>query len=87
MFCLFRGEKSVLFYIGLIVLGYSVSQFFWAGWQIALPFFTNSSSTPDIIGIQWFYYVPSIVQGIIWLIIGLYIMKVGVKKDQSLPES
>lgn len=95
---LFEGEKTVVFWIGLVVLGYSVYQFCIAGWQI---FYYNIMYYPTMLAsissntsaatlasmenslrLQTFQTaVPSIIGGIIFMVIGLYIMKVGIKKN------
>jgi len=97
---LFKGEKTVTFWIGLIILGYSIYQFCLAGWQaiyynIIYPLIMqqissgNSSYDPSsILTVQSLVMaIPELIGGVIFLIIGLYIMKVGIKKDHPLPES
>ena len=99
---LFKGEKTVTFWIGLIILGYSIYQFCLAGWQaiyynLIYPALMqqisgisgNSSYDPSsILSFQSLLTaIPGLIGGVIFLIIGLYIMKVGIKKDQPLPES
>ncbi len=83
---MFKGEKTVLFYVGLIVLGYSVYQFFSAVWQIVSSYILYpGSALVDFYLIQTF--VPAFVQGIIFLIIGLFIMKVGTVKKELKAET
>lgn len=92
---MFKGEKTTTFWIGLVALGYSIFQFIQAFW---VPLYV---STTYPLGITYYVtsfdlglfiraleeYIPNIIAGIIFLIIGLYIMKVGVKKQPiSNPE-
>jgi len=96
---LFKGEKTVTFWIGLIILGYSIYQFCLAGWQVIYYNFIYPSMMQQISGNSSYdtssiltaqsltIAIPGLMGGVIFLIIGLYIMKVGVKKDHPLPES
>jgi len=88
---MFKGEKTLVFWIGLIILGYSVWQFFNAGWQIVylIFFYPNMIGDPsmNISLIQALGSVPEVVGGVIFMIIGLYMMKVGtVKKEEPIIE-
>ena len=98
MIAVFKGEKTTLFWIGLIVLGYSIFQFCQAIWQSIYYYFIypgligvsgdlsslNFTRLFAILGVA----VPSVIGGVIFMVIGLYIMKVGVKKEPtSEPES
>jgi len=88
---MFKGEKTTTFWIGLIVVGYSVFQFCQAIWQTIYYYYIY----PEILGISvdasalnftrsfatLAVAVPPIIGGVIFLIIGLYIMKVGVRKE------
>jgi hypothetical protein len=89
----FKGEKTTLFWIGLIVLGYAILQFCQAIWQTIYYYFVY----PGLLGVSseisylsftrlftiLLVVVPSVIGGIIFTIIGLYIMKAGVKKHQT----
>ncbi len=91
---MFRGEKTTTFWVGLVALGYSIFQFFQAFWipiyisgilPNALTYTASFNLNLFRYGLE--EYLPNIVAGIIFLIIGLYIMKVGVKKQPiSNPE-
>jgi ABC-type enterochelin transport system permease subunit len=77
---MFEGEKTTIFWIGLIVFGYSIYLFCQVIWQVIFTF----SDFPVEIGVV---AVPAIIGGTIFLIIGLKIMKTGVKKETiSKPE-
>ncbi len=86
----FEGEKTSTFWIGLIIFGYSIFQFCQAVWQtfyyylfyfdhVAVGAFGVSSDTRLFFALG--QVVPSVIGGIVFAIIGLYIMKVGVKKQ------
>jgi hypothetical protein len=88
---MFKGEKTTTFWIGLLALGYSIFQFCQAIWQTIYYYFIY----PEILGVSSDISslnftrlfatlgtaVPSFIGGIIFLVIGLYIMKVSVKKQ------
>ena len=71
---MFEGEKTFVFWIGLIILGLASVGLFGILWMIAvwdgyLDRFTMLKQA-----------VPVIVSGVVFIIIGLYMMKSGVKK-------
>jgi xanthine/uracil permease len=79
---LFEGEKTAVFWLGLVVFGYSIYQFCIAGWQI---FYYGLLFPISTLSIPWYAFtlntvIPAIIGGIIFLVIGLYIMKAGVKR-------
>ena len=72
----FEGEKTIIFWIGLIILGLASVGLFGALWMIAilggyLDGFTMLKQA-----------VPVIVGGAIFILIGLYMIKSGVKKKE-----
>jgi putative Mn2+ efflux pump MntP len=87
----FKGEKTTVFWIGLVSLGYSIFQFFQAFWvsiynSTVYPIGTTYYVTHLYIGLfirELVEYIPNIIAGIIFLVIGLYLMKVGVKKETT----
>ena len=87
---MFSGEKKTTFWIGLLALGYSISQFFQAFWlTIYISSIYPNETYETSFNLTMFRlaleeYLPNIVAGIIFLVIGLYLMKVGVKKE-SIP--
>ena len=82
----FVGEKTTTFWIGLIIFGYSVFQFGQAVWQTFYYYLFYFDHVVGSVGVpndtRVFFalgeVVPSIIAGIVFAIIGLYIMKVGV---------
>jgi hypothetical protein len=95
---MFRGEKSTTFWIGLGILGFSIYQFCIAIWQTIYYFFIYGHIYPQEIAplsgtsyndyvrevATFQYVVPALIGGIIFLVIGLYIMKVGSKKQSII---
>jgi uncharacterized membrane protein len=93
---MFKGEKTTTFWIGLVALVFSIFQFCQAIWQI----FYYYVIYPELLGVSSDIFslnftrllgilgvaVPSVIGGIIFLIVGLYIMKRGVKKNQPLTQ-
>ena len=75
---MFEGEKTYVFWIGLIILGYSITQFVSAIWQTMYYFTaTYGQSLSSLFGLS---LVPGIASGIIFMTIGVYMMKAGTKK-------
>lgn len=95
MIIVFKGEKTTTFWVGLGILGFSLYQFCIAVWQTIYYFFIYGYIYPieiaPLSGTSYSdyvrtvataqYVVPAIIGGIIFLVIGLYIMKVGVKRQ------
>jgi hypothetical protein len=79
---MFEGEKTNLFWFGLLVLGFSSLVLFTAIWQIIinyLNFLSYAHSSSFAYSFIW-SNIPIIVGGIIFILIGWYMMKSGVKK-------
>jgi putative Mn2+ efflux pump MntP len=85
---MFNGEKTNLFWVGLLVLGFSSLVLFTAIWQITVSYMnylSYSGQYPSSFAYSFVWsYIPIIVGGIIFMLIGLYMMKSGVKKEQTL---
>ena len=75
---MFEGEKTYVFWIGLIILGLASVGLFAILWFIAVW-----DGYPDRLTMLK-QAVPLIVGGVVFLLIGLYMMKSGVKEK---PES
>ena len=71
---MFEGEKTIVFWIGLIILGSASVGLFGILWMIAV---WNGYTDRFKMFKQAF---PVIVGGIVFILIGLYMMKSGVKK-------
>lgn len=74
---MFKGEKTMVFWIGLIILGLASVGLFgilWiiAVWNVYMDLFSM---------LKW--YVPFIVGGFVFMLIGLYMMKSGVEKPSG----
>ena len=71
---MFEGEKTIVFWIGLIILGLASVYLFGLLWTITA---WDGYMNP----FRWLKQaVPLIVGGIVFILIGLYMMKSGVKK-------
>jgi len=75
---MFDGEKTAVFWVGLLLLGISVMTLFWIIW-FALIAILSSSGTYFI----WQGWVPSIVGAILFILIGLYMMRSGIVKRKE----
>ena len=73
---MFEGEKTLLFWAGLLILSFASVVLFTVIWTLR-----GYSSTNLNMFIQ--NYIPLIVGAIVFILIGLYMMKSGVKKSQS----
>ena len=73
---MFRGEKTNLFWAGLLLLGFASMILFSAIWAVLV--YMDS--------VNFYYYfrsnLPPIVGSIVFILIGLYMMKSGVKRVQ-----
>lgn len=74
---MFEGERTFVFWIGLIILGFASVGLFGILWMMAvwngyLDRFTMLKQA-----------VPVIVGGAVFILIGLYMMKSGVKKKED----
>lgn len=82
---MFKGEKTVPFYLGVLALGYSIYQFCILVWTMVYYLFINPYPPEFIVGL-FASLIPEAIGGVIFLIIGLYLMKVGTKKIEPVLE-
>ena len=71
---MFKGEKQVLFWVGLIILAFASIILFAILWQyVYIDRYTD---------VSWMFRqsFPIIVGAVVFLLVGLYMMKSGVKK-------
>jgi len=73
----FEGEKTIIFWIGLIILGLASVGLFGTLWMVAVVMYPTNRME-FLKGL-----VPFIVGGVVFLLIGLYMMKSGVKKKEE----
>jgi hypothetical protein len=87
----FEGEKTLVFWVGLLVFGYSLTQFCGAVGQAiyylsiypqAYPLTSNQSLLAFFQAQLALSASPLITSGVIFAVIGLYMMKKGVKQEQ-----
>jgi len=71
---MFEGEKTWVFWIGLIMLSLALLGLFQILWLWTMYSYYSSD--------YWKSMVPIIVGAIVFILIGLYMMKSGVKKEQ-----
>jgi putative Mn2+ efflux pump MntP len=71
---MFEGEKTMLFWIGLIILGLASVGLFGILWMIAV--WNGYGDRFSMLK----YQVPTIVGGVVFILIGLYMMKSNVKR-------
>ena len=76
---MFQGEKRALFWIGLIILALASIILFALLWQFAFIEWNQYVTWNDV---TWMVRssVPLIVGAVVFIFIGLYMMKSGVKK-------
>jgi multidrug resistance efflux pump len=68
---MFEGEKTAVFWVGLTILGLALAALFSTIWYFLI------SSRDAFYYRNWIYIVPQIVGSIIFILIGLYMMKSG----------
>ena len=73
---MFEGEKTIVFWIGLIISGLASVGLFGILWMLAVWDGYGDRFT------MLKYQVPLIVGGVVFILIGLYMMSSGVKKKE-----
>jgi hypothetical protein len=72
---LFNGEKTVLFWVGLVIVAFaSTTLLFNPLWNVVQDSFRGYGFE------ELKFQVPNFVSGIAFTLVGLYMMKSGVKK-------
>jgi len=71
---LVNGEKSLLFWAGLIILSLASIALFSVFWSFRYYMSSN-------VGTAFLNNVPLIIGGVVFILIGLYMMKSGIKKE------
>ena len=92
---MFEGEKTNLFWAGLLLFGFALFATFASVWGTVssylnyLSYSNNSANAPYSYSYPsvWLSIVPYIVGGAIFMSIGLYMMKSGVKKNPNPPKA
>jgi xanthine/uracil permease len=75
MTIMFKGEKTWVFWVGLVMLALAFLGLFQMLWSLSMYSYYSSD--------YWRSMVPIIVGAIVFIMIGLYMMKSGVKKEQG----
>jgi putative Mn2+ efflux pump MntP len=70
----FEGRKTGIFWWGLIFVALSVCVLFATLW---------SNLVLNTYSVDWRYLMPYIFGGVVFLLVGLYMMKSGVKKEDK----
>ena len=70
---MFEGEKTFVFWIGLIILGLASLGLFSIVWFNAVDFYAPPVE----------FQVPFIVGTVVFILIGFYMMKSSIKKSQG----
>jgi hypothetical protein len=86
---LVKGERTAVYWVGFVLFGFSLFVLLTTIWEIVFDiyfysvssdvFSTSSSLKFTLIAGE----VPLLILGIIFLAMGLYMMKEGVRKNQS----
>ena len=71
---MFEGEKTIVFWIGLILLALASVTLFGIFWMLAVVMY-SVNRMEFLKGL-----VPLIVGGVVFILIGLYMMRSGVKR-------
>jgi len=75
---MFEGEKTRVFWWGLIIFGLAIVELFGVVWY---TFALNYDYWYSSYG--WRFVTPWIFGGVVFLLIGFYMMKSGVKKEKE----
>lgn len=73
----FSCEKTLVFWLGLIILGLAIFELFGVIWYVFVLDWGSWWS-----GGGWRFASPWIFGGMVFLVIGLYMMVSGVKKEE-----
>jgi len=75
---MFEGEKTYVFWLGLIILSLASIVLFSISW------YTILTAQPYVnIDYYWKLLVPPVAGAIVFILIGLYMMKSGTKKKEE----
>jgi putative Mn2+ efflux pump MntP len=75
---MFESEKTCVFWLGLIILGLASIALFSISW------YTILTAQPYVnIDYYWKLLVPPVVGSVVFILIGLYMMKSGTKKKEE----
>ena len=76
---MFEGEKTILFWLGLLLMSFSALVLFSVIWTVAMY-------NPSWLGNALVGFVPIMAGAIVFILIGFYMMKEGVKKKKATPK-
>jgi putative Mn2+ efflux pump MntP len=74
---MFKGKKSSVFWAGLLILGLASVILF------SLLWFTMVLGPPTNIDYYWKILTPPILGSVVFILIGLYMMKSGTKTEEE----
>jgi len=73
---MFESEKTIVFWLGLIILGLASIALFSIAWYAIV-------TAQPYANIDWKFLVPPVVGSVVFILIGLYMMKSGTKKKEE----
>ena len=79
---MFQGEKTLLFWVGLIIVAFASLAIFSIVWNAVVNYLLYVRPYGTFLYSSFVSGVPIIVGGVIFIIVGLYMMKSGVKKTK-----
>ena len=79
---MFKGEKTSLFWVGLLILSLASISVFAMIWSMLM--FYSSYPRGNLLN-SFGYNVPVIVGGLVFMLVGFYMMRSGVKKTSIPP--
>jgi len=75
---MFEGQKTYVFWLGLIILGLASFALFSIAWYAIV------TAQPYVnVDYYWKLLVPPVVGSVVFILIGLYMMKSGTKKKEE----
>lgn len=85
---MFEGERTRLFWAGLIVLGFGLLALFTIVWLVFVHYPTHHHAyhwdyPKHFLVYFWKYYVWFIIGAIAFILMGMYAMKSGVRKRKE----
>jgi predicted membrane protein len=76
---MFEGQKTWVFWIGLIILCLASVTLFSTVWYYSMSYWMFGVMGSSF----WILMVPPIVGAVVFILIGLYMMKSGTKKEEG----
>ena len=76
---MFKGRKTGVFWLGLLILGGAIIALFWSIWYPYIYYISHTWYTLA----SWGNFVPLTFGSVVFILIGLYMMRSGAIEEES----